>query len=108
VEYFPAQTELSLTSRKAFVSTVFWNAVRKGELIVSFNSPFDLSRLAVWSRPGAKGSDWSLALASLWRNPKTGRIAPDPQKPRIVIDVGSFAADFLKVPSELGELWLVR
>jgi hypothetical protein len=103
VEYFPAQTELSLTDRSSFVSTVFWKAIRKGELIVSFNSPFDLSRLAVWSHKGEKGSDWSLALASLWKNPKTGRLAPNPQKPRIVIDAQNSKMAFIKLGSVLNK-----
>jgi hypothetical protein len=103
VEYFPAQTELSLTSRAAFVNRVFWNSIKKGELIVSFNSPFDLSRLAVWSHKGEKGSDWSLALASLWKNPKTGRIAPNPQKPRIVIDAQNSKMAFIKLGSILNK-----
>jgi len=52
VEHFPAQTEPRLTNRPSFVSSVFWNAIKKGQLIVSFNSPFDLSRLATWSHKG--------------------------------------------------------
>jgi hypothetical protein len=101
VEYFPARTELNLTSRESFVKSVFWSSIKKGELIVSFNSPFDLSRLAVWSNPGEKGSDWSLAFASLWKNPKTGRIAPDPQKPRIVIEAQNSKMAFIKLGSIL-------
>src|SRR5580704_13515464 len=101
VEHFPAQTELSLRSRASFVKSVFWNSIKKGELVVSFNSPFDLSRLAIWFHKGGKGTDWSLALASLWKNPKTGRIAPDPQKPRIVIDAQNSKMAFIKLGSIL-------
>jgi len=103
VEYFPAQTELTLMSRTTFVDQVFWNSIKKGELIVSFNSPFDLSRLAVWFRQGKKGTDWSLALASLWKNPKTGRIAPNPQKPRIVIDAQNSKMAFIRLGSVLNK-----
>jgi DNA polymerase type B, organellar and viral len=99
VEYFPSKTELSLASRMSFLNRVFWNSIKKGELIVSFNSPFDLSRLTVWSNPGEKGSDWSLALGSLWKNPKTGRIAPNPQNPRIVIDAQNSKMAFIKLGS---------
>jgi hypothetical protein len=102
-EYFPAQTELSLRSRASFVKSVFWNSIRKGELIVSFNSPFDLSRLAVWSHSGKKGTDWSFAFAGLWKNPKTGRIAPDPQKPRIVIEAQNSKMAFIKLGSILNK-----
>ena len=100
VEHFPAETTLRLMSRSSFVSSVFWNSVRKGELIVSFNSPFDLSRLAVKSTEGKKG-DWSLALSALWKNPKTGRIVPNPQKPRIVIDSQNSKMAFIKLGSIL-------
>jgi hypothetical protein len=103
VEYFPAQTELSLANRSSFVNSVFWNSVKKGELIISFNSPFDLSRLAIWSHKGEKGVDWSLALASLWKNPKTGRVAPNPQKPRIVINAQNSKMAFIKLGSILNK-----
>src|SRR5215472_972566 len=100
VRYFPAKTELSLTSRSEFVKNVFWNSVRKGELIVSFNSPFDLSRLAVTFNPGRKG-DWSLALSALWKNPKTGRVTPNPKKPRILVDAQNSKMAFIKLGSIL-------
>jgi len=102
-EHFPAKSELILTSRASFVKSVFWNSIKKGELIVSFNSPFDLSRLAVWFRQGKKGTDWSLAFAALWKNPKTGRIAPNPQKPRIVIDAQNSKMAFIKLGSILNK-----
>jgi len=100
VEYFPATTELILASRASFVSSVFWNSIRKGELIVSFNSLFDLSRLAVTYNPGHK-SDWSLALTSRWKNPRTGRIAPNPNRPRIVIDAQNSKMAFIRLGSIL-------
>lgn len=100
-EYFPAETELSLTSRAAFVRDVFWSSVRRGELIVSFNSPFDLSRLAIKSNPGKKGNTWSLALSSIWKNPKTGRVTPNPQIPRIVIEAQNSKMAFIKLGSIL-------
>jgi len=43
IEYFPAETQLSLQNHTSFVRRVFWKSVRKGELIVGFNLPFDLS-----------------------------------------------------------------
>src|SRR5262249_54022119 len=84
IELFPSQMALGLMSRSAFVSRIFWKSIREGELIVGFNLPFDLSRLAVKWTEGRKG-DWSLALSSLWRNPKTGRVVPNPKRPRIVV-----------------------
>ena len=100
VEYFPAETILSLMSRSSFVRRIFWKSVKNRELIVAFNLPFDLSRLAVTSNAGKKG-DWSLALSSLWKNPKTGRIAPNPQKPRILIDALNSKLAFVRLGSIL-------
>ena len=100
VEHVPSKTQLSLESRASFVRRVFWHSVRKGELIVGFNLPFDLSRLAVQSTEGRKG-DWSLALSQRWRNPKTGRVAPNPKRPRIVIDAQNSKMAFIKLSSIL-------
>ena len=57
----------------------------------------------MWSHRGDKASDWSLALASLWKNPKTGRIAPNPQKPRIVVDAQNSKMAFIKLGSILNK-----
>jgi hypothetical protein len=100
VEHFPAVTTLGLMDRSSFVSKVFWKSVKNRELIVGFNLPFDLSRLAVTSNEGKKG-DWSLALSSLWKNPKTGRVAPNPKKPRIVIESLNSKLAFVKLGSIL-------
>lgn len=77
------QFQLKVVSRKRFVSHVFWRAVRSGDLIVGFNLPFDLSRLAVKFRNAQKGG-WSLVLA-IRKSKKTGKIEIDPEKPRIVV-----------------------
>jgi len=52
-----------LYSRSQFMQRVFWPAIkRKGALVVGFNLPFDLARLALdWSR-GEKG-EWSLTMS---------------------------------------------
>jgi hypothetical protein len=100
IEYFPAKTQLSLQNRMSFVRSVFWKSVRNGELIVGFNLPFDLSRLAVKSTEGEKG-DWSLALSHLWKNPKTGRVVPNPKRPRIVIDAQNSKMAFIRLGSIL-------
>jgi hypothetical protein len=100
VEYFPAKTQLSLHSRASFVRSVFWKSVREGELIVGFNLPFDLSRLAVRSTDGKKG-DWSLALSHLWKNPKTGRVVPNPKRPRIIVDAQNSKMAFIRLGSIL-------
>ncbi len=100
IEVFPAQMALGLMSRSAFVSRIFWKSVRKGELIVGFNLPFDLSRLAIKATAGKKG-DWSLALSQLWENPKTGRIVPNPKRPRIIVDAQNSKMAFIKLGSIL-------
>jgi hypothetical protein len=100
IEHFPAETQLSLQNRASFVRSVFWKSVRKGELIVGFNLPFDLSRLAVTSTEGKKG-DWSLALSQLWKNPKTGRVVPNPKRPRIVVDAQNSKMAFMRLGSIL-------
>src|SRR5271156_5592005 len=100
IEHFPAETQLSLQNRASFVSSVFWKSVRKGELIVCFNLPFDLSRLAVRSTEGKKG-DWSLALSQLWKNPKTGRVVPNPKRPRIVVNAQNSKMAFISLGSIL-------
>jgi hypothetical protein len=100
IEVFPGRMNLDLMSRSEFVRRVFWKAVRKGELIIGFNLPFDLSRLAVQWSEGRKG-DWSLALSSLWKNPKTGRIVPNPKRPRIVVDAQNSKMAFIKLGSIL-------
>jgi hypothetical protein len=100
VEYFPAETRLSLHSRASFVRSLFWKAVRGGELTVGFNLPFDLSRLAVRSTEGKKGG-WSLAFSQLWKNPKTGRVTPNPKRPRIVVDAQNSKMAFMRLGSIL-------
>jgi hypothetical protein len=100
IEHFPAEMQLILRDRASFVRSVFWKSVRKGELIVCFNLPFDLSRLAVRSTEGKKG-DWSLALSQLWKNPKTGRVVPNPKRPRIVVDAQNSKMAFVRLGSIL-------
>jgi hypothetical protein len=87
-------------SCSSFINKVFWKSIKNGELIVGFNSPFDLTRLAIKSNAGKKG-DWSLALSALWKNPKTGRITPNPKKPRIVIESLNSKLAFIKLGSIL-------
>lgn len=100
IEYFPAETQLSLHNHTSFVRSVFWKSVKKGEFIVGFNLPFDLSRLAIKSTEGKKG-DWSLALSQLWKNPKTGRVVPNPKRPRIVVDAQNSKMAFIRLGSVL-------
>lgn len=100
IELFPAKMNLGLMSRTSFMRRVFWKSIRKGDLIVGFNLPFDLSRLAIKWTAGRKG-DWSLALSSLWKNPKTGRVVPNPKRPRIIVDAQNSKMAFIKLGSIL-------
>jgi len=105
IDYFPGKTNLGLMNRSSFISRVFWKSIRVGDLIVGFNLPFDLSRLATTSNAGKK-SDWSLAFARPWRNPKTGRIAPNPNRPRIVVEAQNSKMAFMRLSSiVLKEEW---
>jgi hypothetical protein len=83
VRMFPPQRQLKLYSRSNFIERVFWKTLRNGAMVVGFNLPFDISRLAVKACPADDGG-WSLVL-SLRKSRKTGRVEPNPERPRIVI-----------------------
>jgi hypothetical protein len=56
--------ELLVVSRAKFVETIFWEAVRAGALIVGFNLPFDIARIAVrWTV--ARNGGFSFVLSQL-------------------------------------------
>ncbi len=96
---FPPHVRLNLYSRTEFVERVFWKAIRRGAMIVGFNLPFDLARLAVKSTPADKGG-WSLVLSTR-RKRKTGEITPNPERPRIVITSIDSKAAFISLGSIL-------
>ncbi len=83
VKMFPPRSRLLLMSRSVFVERVFWKAIQKGDMVVGFNLPFDLSRLAIKASPSDKGG-WSFIL-SFRKNRNTGVMEPYPERPRIVI-----------------------
>ena len=83
VKMFPPTMRLKLYSRSDFVERVFWRAVRRGAMVVGFNLPFDLSRLAVKSCTANDGG-WSLVM-SLRKSRKTGKKEPNPDRPRVII-----------------------
>lgn len=83
IKLFPPRMRMNLYSRSAFVERIFWNAIRKGAMIVGFNLPFDFSRLAVKHAPADDGG-WSLVL-SMRKSQKTEEIESNPERPRIVI-----------------------
>ncbi len=70
-------------SRTKFVQEVFGMAIQTKALIVVFNLPFVLSRMAVdWNK--AENGGWSLIIKQWW-NPETGNLEPDESFPRVVI-----------------------
>src|SRR5215469_7551797 len=72
-------TEIKVSSRTEFVNGDFWQALRMGALVVCFNSPFDLSRLALeYRRAQSKNTGWSMVL---WEY--QGK--PDKLKPKLRI-----------------------
>ncbi len=73
--------KLRLRSRSEFIEKVLWEAIHAGAMVVGFNLPFDLSRLAVnWSK--AHNGGWSLVV-SLRCSRITGEMEPNPDRPRI-------------------------
>ena len=105
IKAFPPKLKLSLHSRSIFLKKVFWKAVQRGNLIVAFNAPFDLSRIAVdWGR--ASDGGWSLML-SQWLNPKTGELEEDTFRPRIVVNSLNSKTAFisLRFPRPHRQLW---
>jgi len=78
---------LKLLSRRQFVDDVFWPAAYKGRaLVVGFNLPFDLSRLAVdvGEARGRYRGGFSFVLWD-YRDPKTGAYRENKFRPRLCI-----------------------
>lgn len=71
--------DVSVQSRTEFVDGLFWEALRAGVVIVCFNAPFDLSRLALEYREARnQNSGWSMVF---WKY--DGK--PDKFKPKLRI-----------------------
>lgn len=71
--------DIRVESRTEFVRNEFWQALSLGAVIVCFNAPFDLSRLALEYREAQnKNTGWSMVM---WKY--EGK--PDKLKPRIRI-----------------------
>ena len=97
-ETFPPQLKLKLMGRNEFIRKVLWGAIRRGDLIVGFNLPFDLSRIAV-KFTNARKNGWSLAL-TLRKSKKTGFTEIDPERPRIVITSINSKMAFFRLSSK--------
>jgi len=71
--------DILVQSRTEFVDGEFWQAVQAGAVIVCFNAPFDLSRLALEYREAQnKNTGWSMVL---W----TRKGGPDTFRPKLRI-----------------------
>jgi hypothetical protein len=74
-----ADCDLRVLSRNDFVERVFWESVRAGALVVGFNLPFDISRIAArWS--DAHNGGFSFTLSNL-----TGKQIANQHRPRLRI-----------------------
>jgi hypothetical protein len=70
---------IRVESRTQFVDGEFWEALRAGAVIVCFNAPFDLSRLALEYREAQrKNTGWSMVM---WKY----QGQPDKLKPKLRI-----------------------
>jgi hypothetical protein len=59
-----ADRDLTVLPRAEFIERIFWESVRAGALIVGFNLPFDISRIAVrWT--AARNGGFSFVLSNL-------------------------------------------
>jgi hypothetical protein len=66
-------------SRSEFMERIFFDAVRTRSLIVAFNAPWDISRLAVGYRV-SRNRAWTLILSKRISR-KTGELEPNPERP---------------------------
>jgi hypothetical protein len=98
-ERLPPQIKLKLHTRTSLVRSLFWTAVQSGHLIVGFNLPFDLSRIAVQSTNADKGG-WSLIL-SLRKSKKTGETEVDLDRPRLVVTSINSKMAFFQLSSNI-------
>jgi hypothetical protein len=62
-----ADQELTILPRAEFIERIFWQSVRAGAMIVGFNLPFDISRIAMQWRPAHNGG-FSFVLSQLSKN----------------------------------------
>ena len=67
--------------RSEFVEKVFFETVRNRGLIVAFNAPWDISRLAVGHKV-SRNRGWTL-IPSQRTSRKTGELEPNPDRPFI-------------------------
>ena len=85
VDYCLANKLRPPLSRQQFIKQIFLRAIRAEALIVGFNLPFDLSRIAseaCWTQ--RKGGAWSFTL-NRFTDEDTGDLREDQYAPRLII-----------------------
>ena len=96
VKQFPPQTRLQVhQSFPEFMHKVFWPAVKKGWLIVGFNLPFDLSRLACDWRSMRRKRGFSLVMSKQLEH-KSQTWIPHPYRPEVRIEAKDARTAFIK------------
>jgi hypothetical protein len=90
--------KLSLLSRTQFIEAIFWPALLNAcALVVCFNAPFDLSRLAIECREAKRRSEgWSFIMSED-TSPKTGLPRENPFRPRIRITPRDGKSAFIRL-----------
>lgn len=104
IETRPAETptgypsDIKLLTRSEFIERVFWRALLNANaLVVSFNLPFDLTRVAVdCCQARRRNEGWSLVM-SKDEAPKTGTVRHNPFRPRIKITPKDSKAAFIRL-----------
>ena len=83
--------DIQVQSRTHFVEGEFWGALKAGAVIVCFNAPFDVSRLAIrYKRAQKKNTGWSMVL---WNY----KGKPDKFKPKLRIKPKDSRAAFISL-----------
>ena len=95
-EGYPAK--LKLRGRSEFIERVFWRSIEGARaMVVSFNLPFDLTRIAVHCRPARRLNEgWSLVM-SQDKDPETGLLRDNPFRHRIKLRPKDSKAAFIKL-----------
>ncbi len=92
------QRRLKLYNRSDFVEKVMYPAFQAGAVIVAFNLPFDLSRLAVEYRVarGAGRRGWSFVVFR-YKHPETHEWLPNTFRPRFQLRPKDSKAAFIRL-----------
>jgi hypothetical protein len=86
-------------SRSQFIEKIFFYAIRLRALIVAFNAPWDISRLAVGNRV-SRNRGWTLILSQRISS-KTGEVEPNPERPCMRVTSKDSKAAFFSLTKPL-------